>query len=275
MKLKNSYKKIVFFLFFCVMTIAPAKLTKADTIVLRAGRMYTDYDVTGDRKADKFSVSAGNSVGYGYYKSVVLRVNGRKQVLNADRWTEFEWIDARLYRLKNKKTLLYIGAHGDNDHIYINGIYEYKGGSWKRILNLNNCFGKYRQYERGEVIACSGNSLKIRHEVMTWSLGLCRVDYTYNYTNGRMKRTSTYGKLIRQSIRGGSKYLNVSRNITVYKYCESGKKLLTLRKGAKIKVEKWRVVNGKFYYQINYKGKRGWIRGLTKKIPQYSNVVYF
>lgn len=165
-----------------------------------------------------------------------------------------------------------------NDHIYLNGLYEYKNGSWKRILNLNNCFGKYRQYERGDVISCSGNTLKVRHEVMTWSLGLCRVDYTYAYKSGKLKRTSTYGKLISQSIRGGGKYLKVKSNINVYKYCGSGKKLLTLRRGAKIRVEKWRVVNGKFYYQINCKGRRGWINGITKRNsvgnPQYSNVYY-
>ena len=256
----------------------PAKLTKADTIVLRDGRMYTEHDVTGDRRADMFSISMGNYQGYGEYKAVVVRVNGKKQVINGGRWDSFYDLDARLYKLKNRKTLLYIGAHGDNDHIYLNGLYEYKNGSWKRILNLNNCFGKYRQYERGDVISCSGNTLKVRHEVMTWSLGLCRVDYTYAYKSGKLKRTSTYGKLISQSIRGGGKYLKVKSNINVYKYCGSGKKLLTLRRGAKIRVEKWRVVNGKFYYQINCKGRRGWINGITKRNsvgnPQYSNVYY-
>lgn len=211
MNTKNIYKKLFLFLFLFAMVMVPARFAKADMIVLRDGRMYTEHDVTGDRRADMFSISMGNYQGYGEYKAVVVRVNGKKQVINGSRWDSFYDLDARLYKLKNRKTLLYIGAHGDNDHIYLNGLYEYKNGSWKRILNLNNCFGKYRQYERGDVISCSGNTLKVRHEVMTWSLGLCRVDYTYAYKSGKLKRTSTYGKLISQSIRGGGKYLKVKR----------------------------------------------------------------
>ena len=104
MNTKSIYKKLFMFLFLFELVMFPAKLTKADTIVLRDGRMYTNYDVTGDRRADLFSISMGNYQGYGAYKAVVIRVNGKKQVINGSRWDSFYDLDARLYKLKNRKT---------------------------------------------------------------------------------------------------------------------------------------------------------------------------
>ena len=79
MNTKNIYKKLFLFLFLFAMVMVPARFAKADTIVLRDGRMYTEHDVTGDRRADMFSISMGNYQGYGGYKAVVVRVNGKNQ----------------------------------------------------------------------------------------------------------------------------------------------------------------------------------------------------
>ena len=274
-KSKKNSKLFVIAVFFllvlAVMIVHPVKAASSIRVDLRAGRTYTYYDVTGDGKNDRFAVKAVslNSyyTGQGYYNAVYICVNGKKQCIKLKSMEmPFYSLTARLYIFDNDRPLLYLGAKSDNDHKFINGILRYENGKWKYLLDMTKTFGNYKQYARGEVISNSRKDLKVRYEVMCWTIGFCRVDYTYTYEKGALKRKSSYGKLINyRALYSSNGTLTANRTIRAYKGCGNGGTAFVLRKGNKVTVQKWRYIGGKLYIRLKYGTKTGWIIGQKQK----------
>ena len=178
----------------------------------------------------------------------------------------FYSLKATLYIFDNARPLLYLSAKSDNDHKFINGILRYENGRWKYLLDMTKAFGDYKQYARGEVIDNSGNNLKVRYEVMCWTIGFCRLDYTYIYKNGVLKPASSYGKIIDYRTRyNGDRTIIANKSIRAYKKCGGGGTSFVLRKGNKAVVQKWRYTGGRLYISLKYGSRTGWINGQKQK----------
>ena len=269
-KKNNKLSVLIIFLLLVltVIVVHPVKAAGSTRVDLRTGHTYTYYDVTGDGKNDKFAVKAATAsvyTGNGYYDTVNIYVNGKKQSISYKN-APFYRLNATLYIFDNDKPLLYLGAKSDNDHKYINGILKDENGKWKYLLDMTKVFGNYKQYVRGEVISNSGKNLKIRYEIMCWTLGFCRVDYTYTYEQGILKCKSSYGKLVNYyALDSGNGKLTANKTIRAYKGCGNGETAFVLRKGNKVTVQKWRYTGGKLYIQLKYGRKTGWINGQKQK----------
>lgn len=249
----------------------PVSAASSIPVDLETGYIYTYYDVTGDGRKDNFTVKAVSLdtyyTGDGYYNAVYLCVNGRGQYIKLKNMQmPFYSLKARLYIFDNARPLLYLSAKSDNDHKFINGILRYENGRWKYLLDMTKVFGDYKQYARGEVIDNSGNNLKVRYEVMCWTIGFCRLDYTYIYKNGVLKPASSYGKIIDYRTRyNGDRTIIANKSIRAYKKCGGGGTSFVLRKGNKVVVQKWRYTGGRLYIRLKYGSKTGWINGQKQK----------
>lgn len=249
----------------------PVSAASSIPVDLETGYIYTYYDVTGDGRKDNFTVKAVSLdtyyTGDGYYNAVYLCVNGRGQYIKLKNMQmPFYSLKARLYIFDNARPLLYLSAKSDNDHKFINGILRYENGRWKYLLDMTKVFGDYKQYARGEVIDNSGNNLKVRYEVMCWTIGFCRLDYTYIYKNGVLKPASSYGKIIDYRTRyNGDRTIIANKSIRAYKKCGGGGTSFVLRKGNKAVVQKWRYTGGRLYIRLKYGSKTGWINGQKQK----------
>ena len=268
-KIDKLWELIIFLLLALTVIVArPVKAAGSTRVDLRTGHTYRYYDVTGNGKNDKFAVKAATTSAYtgnGYYDTVNIYVNGKKQSISYKK-APFYRLNATLYIFDNDKPLLYLGAKSDNDHKYINGILKYENGKWKYLLDMTKVFGNYKQYARGEVISNSGKDLKVRYEIMCWTLGFCRVDYTYTYEKGGLKRKSSYGKIVNYfALDSGKGKLTANKTIRAYKECGDGEIAFVLRKGKKVTVQKWRYTGGKLYIQLKYGTKTGWINGQKQK----------
>lgn len=189
-KIKNNFRLLLIFIMLILglglIKTHPVSAVSSIPVDLETGYIYTYYDVTGDGRKDNFTVKAVSLdtyyTGDGYYNAVYLCVNGKGQYIKLKNMQmPFYSLKARLYIFDNARPLLYLSAKSDNDHKFINGILRYENGRWKYLLDMTKAFGDYKQYARGEVIDNSGNNLKVRYEVMCWTIGFCRLDYTYTY----------------------------------------------------------------------------------------------
>lgn len=237
---------------------------------LKTGYTYTYYDVTGDGKKDKFTVKLvrlSSYIGQSYYNAVYLSVNGKGQYIEPQyAYAPLYSLKARLYIFDNARPLLYIGAESDNDHRYTNGILRYENGKWRYLLDMTKTFGDYKQYVRGEVIDNNGNNLKVRYEIMCWTIGFGRLDYTYTYKNGVLKPASSYGKIIYyHTMYNRGRTLVANKLIRAYNKCGGGGTSFVLRKGNKAVVQKWRYAGGRLYIRLKYGSKTGWINGQKQK----------
>lgn len=101
--------------------------------------------------------------------------------------------DAKLISLKNGKKFLYLYAGAEDGDGYVCGIYRYVSGKWKEVVDIASVFKNYGMHLNGNIASVSGNNIKVRFYVMSWSTGPSTIDYTYTYKNGTLKRTGSYG----------------------------------------------------------------------------------
>ena len=77
---------IIFLLLTLTVIIAyPVKAAVSTRVDLRTGHTYSYYDITGNGKNDKFAVKAATTSAYtgnGYYDTVNIYVNGKKQSIS-------------------------------------------------------------------------------------------------------------------------------------------------------------------------------------------------
>ena len=264
-KSKKNHKLSVMIIFFlmilAVMIVHPVKAASSISVDLETGQTYTYYDITGDGKNDRFAIEVVSSnsyyTGQGYYNAVYIYVNGKKQCIKLkETQMPFYNLTARLYIFENDS---------DNDHKFINGILRYENGRWKYLLDMTKAFGNYKQYARGEVISNNGKNLRVRYEIMCWTIGFCRVDYAYVYENGVLRCKSTFGKLIDYQTSYGSDILTANKTIRAYKSYGKGGTAFVLRRGSNVTVQRWRYAGGRLYIKVKYGTKTGWINGQKQK----------
>lgn len=274
----RSYTKKIMLgmvLILAVLFAAPRPVeAKASAKKLRVDKTYTNYDMTGDKKADTFRIS-GDAIDYGSYKDYkgyTVYLNGKK-VLSETGYI----LDFTIYRLelKNGKVFLAIVPASDNGDVFGAAIYQYKSGKLKKLLNLYN-MKKIGNHNNVSKISVSGNTIRVKHGVMSYSLGNIGFSLDYQYKGGKLVQKSTQAKLTDTRIKYlKQSYWTAKRSMKLLNKV-GGKKIATIAKGKKVKIDKiyLNASHTKIYLHVKVKGGRsGWVKGLTK-YPGYDRELF-
>lgn len=262
MKLKYSLKFggfIVFLFCFFIMPVKTAEAANPTEVTLEPNKVYTTYDVTGDRKNDIVRIKTENDL-YGINK-VSMLINNKTFVISKDVCL---YINAKIYTLKNGKPFIYLFLEYDNETGPVCGIFQYKSGKLKQVVNCLEFFGKSGQYGydvSGAVERVKGNKITIKFGIMSYTLGYSKYLCEFVYKSGTLKRVSS-----QVSITPPIGTLTTQKNIKVYMKPTGKKAAYTLKAGKRVKVTGVYVKSGKFSIRINDVSTRktGWIKCLKK-----------
>lgn len=227
---------------------------------LSANRTYTNYDVTGDRKADKFYVyswTSSNSTS----PTFAVYINDKRVFATSG---YYYYAKINLIKLKNGKCFLYLANPSDNDDASVCGVFKYSGGKLKQVINCNKGFGTAaRSHTGGEVTKVYGNKMSVKFRVMSVMTAYTEGTYVYKYRNGTLKKTSKFGKL---KVGYNSKNANKAlKSMKAYRTttCKSTKFLI--KKGQTVHFKKVYVKGSTIRYQVKVGKKYGWIKVATKQ----------
>lgn len=248
------------FLICLMMTVRMSVCVHAATprmISLRQGRTYKQYDVTGDRKADRLKVT--NS----YYYGTRVYVNGK---IAFQRSYGSEWIEkANIVILKNGKTFLYLQVNDGGDYSSTSFMLQYKSGRLKNVLNPTSDIwhnsGARWWFTLKKV---SGNSVLLQISIRNPSLSWIDANVSYQYKNNKFViKKRTVG--VSYYTWNRNKTQKTTRNLQLYRSATSGSKAGVLKKGVKGRVTK--VYLGKKnirFYVVGTNGKKGWFNSLKR-----------
>lgn len=262
-------RSVVALLFVCVSLMGSKAWVKAAAnptkLVIEPNTIYSDYDVTGDGRADTFQIQAGKSGDIDLYTGFDVMVNG-KSSLSTNRYSYD--IKSVLYTLDNGTPCLFLYNPSEDGDASICGVYLYKSGKFKKAIDCNTFYGKAGKvgyHSSASVKRGKGNSLDISISLMSFELGQFSTTYTYIYKNGTFKCKSHTSNVF--SISGAaSKKLTARKSMTVYSGTDCKKTAYTLKKGGKVKVTAIYGNSNKTLLQVKglSNGKRGWIKFTTK-----------
>lgn len=248
---------------------SPAE-AKAANNTLEVNKTYTQYDVTGDKKADTLRVSAPWNESYKMYDRYEVFINGKKALSAKDKGYS---INIRRLKLNNGKVYLAIVAIVDNSDIPGAAIYQYKNGKLKKAIDLD-AMDKIGYHNSVSNISASSNQIGVTYHEMSHSLGFISFRLNYQYRNGKMVQKTTKPKLLQTSQAKGA-YWTANRSMSVLK-APGGKKLTTLKPGKKAAIDRIYIntKHNKIYLHVKIKGgKAGWVKGLTK-YPAGGNTLF-
>ena len=158
-------------------------------VVLNTGKVYRDYDITGDQKKDSIQIKVQERPGIpGTYNEMSLYVNGKKVKKITARTYFFKPV-VELYTLENGKAFLYVDARGTQQNIAVSALYQYQSGKLKTAIDLKNHSGvSYGVSMGGSVLTVTGNTIKVRISVQSPYTGkITWLDYVYYYRDGTLK----------------------------------------------------------------------------------------
>lgn len=248
---------------------SPAE-AKAANNTLEVNKTYTQYDVTGDKKADTLRVSAPWNENYKMYDRYEVFINGKKALSAKDKGYS---INIQRLKLNNGKVYLAIVAIVDNSDIPGAAIYQYKNGKLKKAIDLD-AMDKIGYHNSVSDISASGNQIGVTYHEMSHSLGFISFRLNYQYKSGKMVQKTTKPKLLQTSQAKGA-YWTANRSMSVLK-APGGKKLTTLKPGKKAAIDRIYIntKHNKIYLHVKIKGgKAGWVKGLTK-YPAGGNTLF-
>lgn len=265
---------------------AASRVTNPRKVKLNIGserqNVYKSYDITGDGVVDQINVAVGygNKIDQkdsnGYYNRFFVSINDKTFILKSSSY--FYGARAILYTLPNGKPYLYLDAVTDNDYHAVCGLFNYDRSSKKMVtaVNFASLFNGYAGGCSADIIKINGNTFTVRYGMMSYSLGGCTVEYNYAYKNGKLLRTSYYGKLVNISKgQTNTKLLTAKRNLTAYSMPGTNKKAFTIKKGAPVKIMQVWKKGSSMYIKLMYGGRYGWIKAAGINTPQqFSDVFY-
>lgn len=241
--------------------------------------VYQNYDITGDKKTDKILIHIFEDNQNQWdtsYTGVSISVNETECYSFSGK--VFFDIDAKLYTLKNGRPFLYLYCQSDNGDGPVCGLFQYKEGKLKKVINFQNLItGGSHPY--GEIIKINGNKIVAQFYLMSYTLGPSWYRYRYIYKNGTLKRTDKIGTVYKvYSFGKPNKIFKAAKSIPVYHSVKAKKIAFTLGKGNRVTTDKiYRGANGTML-RIKYKGTYGWIKcaenSLDTNLPIFSNVSY-
>lgn len=249
---------------------------------LNVNQTYTQYDITGDQKADTLLISVERykdyDTEYDVYWGYDVYINGQK-VLTEENGNAFFSCDIRRLELKNGKSFLAIIPQSENDDVPGAAIYQYRNSKLEKAIDLD-AMSKIGYHNSIAGIKVTGNKITVKYREMSYSLGGISFRLDYQYKNGKMVQKTTKTKISETSLKYQKKtYWTANRSMKVLK-SPGGKKVTTLKKGKKVKIDKIYInsKHNKIYLHVKIKGgKSGWVKGLTnypKSAPLFKEVMY-
>lgn len=236
----------------------------ANGITLKANRTYTAYDVTGDGVKDKIRIKtvADETEDDEIYKTLVVSVNGKTAFRLKD--TRFYYVNAEIYTLKNGQPLLYLYTPAENGDGPVCALLKYSNGKFRKILDFTTLMDGYGNHQIGEVISISGNKIVITESVVSYSLGVNDINFTYKYANGKFVPASRYGAYKAIYSNGQkNRYFTANNELPAYSRPGSTTVSKVLETGTLVKIIKCAIINGKMYIQLEGNGEILWINALN------------
>ena len=245
---------------FAIIFSIPVKAT-ANGVQLKANRTYTAYDVTGDGTKDKIRIRAANQTDDEAYSSLTVSVNGKTAYRLKN--TRFYNVIANIYTLKNGQPFLYLYAPAENGDGPVCALLKYTNGKFRKILDFTEIMAGYGNHRIGEVTNLNGNKIVITESIVSYSLGINAINFTYKYVNGKFVPTSRYGSYKEiYSADGSSRYFTVNSDLPVYTRPGATAVNTTLKTGSLTKIIKCALINRKMYIQLECDGEIYWIKAL-------------
>lgn len=266
MKLRMKYLYVIVFAVLATALFLPVKSVQAANptkVTLKENKLYQSYDITGDKKADKIEIKVSRDA-YQWVNKVSVWVN-EENCFSIDDFQYYGDVDviAQIYTLKNGKPFLYFYTSGDDGDGPVCGVFQYKSGKLKQIINCNSFLGKkYGMHYNGSVQNVKGNTITVRFHIMSWTTGVSTFQYDFSYKNGTLKRTSAKTSVIEIATHPKVSSLTVRKSMKVYSKTDGKKVLFHLKSGQKVKVTYAYVKSDKFYLKVKNvtTGKSGWIK---------------
>ena len=234
----------------------PAEAETPKMIALAKGKVYRQYDITGDRKKDTLQIINN-------YCGTRAVVNGRTVF---QRNYSYEYLEkAYLVVLKNGKNFIYIQVNDGSDYSSRSFLLQYKSGRLANVLSPSTDIWPQKSRSWWFTLKkVKANSVVIEIAARNPSMSWISAQITYKYKNNRFQLSSRTANVKYFP----NKSLKASRNLQLYKSATSGRKAGVLKKGQMGRVKK--VYLGKKYirfYVVGNNGKKGWFNSL--KNPRY------
>lgn len=275
MKKINRFLGILAITFGLFVLLGAGKVSAATAGLLYTGTFngsttLTNYDVTGDGKADTFALTVyGQKYAIRSYKVTVNGTGG----LSVN--TPCLDITVQIVRLKNGSVFTRIAANDENGDATVDQIYRYSGGKYVSVFDLTHLV-KSRTITRSgykskfdghldfvEIKAVKGNKITVDAAVQPPATGITKFRFYLKPSGNKLVRTSKTASL--RKVSGSNqcqpgKYVKALKKLTVYKSSTSSSKKFTVKKGEKFKAVSLYLSNGKCRLKIKTKsGKTGWI----------------
>lgn len=235
-------------------------------IALKANRTYTAYDITGDGVKDKIRIKTAGLTEDETYTTLAVTVNG--QTVYRLKNTRFYYVIANIYTLKNGQPFLYLYAPAENGDGPVCALLKYTNGKFRKVLDFTTILDGYGNHRLGEVTSINGNKIVITESIVSYSLGINAINFTYKYVNGKFVPASQYGAYKKiYSIDGkNSRYFTINNDLPTYTKPDNTTASRVLGTGALAKIIKCAIINGKMYIQLESEGEISWIKALDNPI---------
>lgn len=234
----------------------------ANGITLKANRTYTVYDITGDGVKDKIRIkTVVDDSDDEVYKTLAVTVNGKTAFRLKD--TRFYYVNAKIYTLKSGQPFLYLYTPAENGDGPVCALLKYSNGKFRKVLDFTTLMGNYGSHQIGEVVSINGNKIVITESVVSYSLGINALNFTYKYSNGKMVPASRYGAYKAIYSNGQkTRYFTVNNKLSAYSRPGSTTVSKVLETGTLVRIIKCAIINGKMYIQLEGDGGISWINAL-------------
>ena len=251
-------------------TVIPFKIEgyaqNASLKKLKPDVTYKSFDVTGDGKKDVIRIKQIGA-SYDFYTGLQVLVNGKVSYQVNDAFYDTK---AKLISLRNGKKYLYLYSELDDYDGPVCAIMQYKNGKFKKVVDLRKLMIKHGGHPYGEVTGVSGNTVKVRAYVMSYSLGPSEYAMQFTYSNGTLKQKSSSARLLYAYINGKKTCrLTARTTIKVYKSTAMSKVSFKLKRGDKVTIDKCRISSKRMLLHIKCGYKSGWIKA-TQKAGNYN-----
>ena len=275
--MKTLFKKgmaAIVLLTAALLAAAPSSVqAKAPSIQLNVNQTYKQYDFTGNKKPDKLRISTSSSDSSSYENCQVYLNEKKVLTIKGRRYYSFH---INRLELKNKNIYLSIIPVTDNADTPGAAIYQYKGGRFKKAVDLD-AMQKISTHNSAKIMKVTGNKITVEHGVMSYALGLISFRLDYQYQNQKLVQTTDKPKLTDSHLKALKKsYWTAGHSMHILK-SPSGKRIATLKKGQKAKVNRIYLnpKHTKIYLNVKIKGgKSGWVKGWTSSSPQSSKGMF-
>lgn len=255
--------------FFC--TVIPFKIEghaqSASLKKLKADVTYRSFDITGDGERDSFRIKQTGHR-YDFYTGLQVLVNGNISYQIND---TFCHTNAKLISLSNGKKFLFLYSEMDEYDGPVCAILQYKNGKFKKVVDFRKNLIKHGTHPYGVVTSVSGNTIKAKAYVMSYSLGPSDYEMQFTYSNGTLKQKKSAARLLKAyTAKGKTRRLVARTTIRVYGSTSMSRVSFTLKRGDKVTIDKCRISPGRMLLHITYGNRSGWIKAAQKE-GNYSN----